>query len=198
MPLPPIMVSASARASARPSNRSRAMARDKTEAALAPSAWMTRPRMSRGRVSAKAHRMLPAEKLQSPARTSHLRPNRSERAARSWPKAKAMKKLLSVSPSSWAGHRDHLQSGNAGRMMLVASAASAASPASRAGAFPSTGFRRMGLRSSRSGIEAAVAPSTPTGESAVIGPVHRERRGQIISSPHQPPLAGSVATACRR
>ena len=89
-----------------------AMARDKTEAALAPSAWMTAAEDEQGQVPAKAHRMLPAEKMQSPARTSHLRPNRSERGpARSWPKAKAMKKLLSVSPSSWADTPRSIQPG---------------------------------------------------------------------------------------
>src|SRR5205823_13778253 len=66
------------RASSSPSNRSRAMARDRTEAAQAPSAWMTRPRTRKDKVSAKAQRTLPATKTARPPSTSHLRPKRSE------------------------------------------------------------------------------------------------------------------------
>ena len=119
--------------SASPSNRSRAMARDRTEAAQAPSAWMTRPRIRKDKVSAKAQRTLPAAKTARPPAPaicgrSGRRAVRPE-AARD---AKATKKLLNSRPSSWRGNASSAPiRGKAGRMMLVASAPSAARPASR-------------------------------------------------------------------
>ena len=48
------MISAIARASAAPENMSRAMARDSTEVAQAPAAWITRPVEQVGQVGGKA------------------------------------------------------------------------------------------------------------------------------------------------
>src|SRR3954453_12340918 len=94
---------------------------------------MTRPRIRKDKGSAKAQSTLPAAKTARPPSTSHLRPKRSESGpARSCPNAKATKKLLNVRPSSWEETpRLAPICGKAGRMMFVASAPSAASPASR-------------------------------------------------------------------
>ena len=107
------------------------MARDSTEVAHTPSACTTRPPMSCGKVVASAQIALPATKMARPDNTSHLRPNRSDSGpTKSWPTAKATKKLLSVAlRSSTDVPRSAAMSGKAGRMMLVASAPSAARPA---------------------------------------------------------------------
>ena len=68
------MISAIARASAAPENMSRAMARDSTEVAQAPAAWITRPIRRLGRSVASAHQMLPAKKTAKPIKTGQRRP----------------------------------------------------------------------------------------------------------------------------
>ena len=55
-----------ARASAAPENMSRAMARDSTEVAQAPAAWMTRPVRRPGRSVARPHQTLPAKNTANP------------------------------------------------------------------------------------------------------------------------------------
>ena len=54
-------------ASAAPLNRSRAMARDSTDVAQAPAAWMTRPIRRLGRSLARPHQMLPARNTANPS-----------------------------------------------------------------------------------------------------------------------------------
>src|SRR5205085_12608548 len=90
-----------------------------------------KPGRIRRRRRHKAH--CPRQRLQGPPSTSDLRPKRSESGpTRSCPNAKATKKLLNVRPSSWEETpRLAPIRGKAGRMMLVASAPSADSPASR-------------------------------------------------------------------
>jgi hypothetical protein len=68
------MISAIARASAAPENRSRAIARDSTEVAQAPAAWITRPTKRLGRSVARPHQMLPAKKTAKPTNTGQRRP----------------------------------------------------------------------------------------------------------------------------
>ena len=54
--------SGSARANAAPENMSRAIARDSTDVAQAPAAWMIRPIKRLVRSAASAHQTLPAKK----------------------------------------------------------------------------------------------------------------------------------------
>jgi len=68
------MISAIARASAAPVNKSRAIARDSTEVAQAPTAWTTRPASSPGRSVARPHHTLPAKKTAKPIKTGQRRP----------------------------------------------------------------------------------------------------------------------------
>ena len=68
------MISAIARASAAPENMSRAIARDSTEVAQAPAAWITRPISRLGRSVARPHQMLPAKKTAKPISTGQRRP----------------------------------------------------------------------------------------------------------------------------
>ena len=85
---------------------------------------------------------LPATKMARPDNTSHLRPNRSDSGpTKSWPTAKATKKLLKVSASSRGETpRSTPICGKAGRMMLVANDPSAASPASISSNSPERDF----------------------------------------------------------
>ena len=69
-----IMISAIARPSAAPLNRSRAMARESTDVEQAPAAWMTRPVSRPGRLSARPHQMLPARNTAKPVSTGQRRP----------------------------------------------------------------------------------------------------------------------------
>ncbi|MNP20481.1 hypothetical protein D3C76_1130530 [compost metagenome] len=69
-----IIVSDRARASVSPSNRSRAMARDSTEAAHTPSAWTTRPAISTSRVVARPAMTVPTTNTERPPSTSFCRP----------------------------------------------------------------------------------------------------------------------------
>src|SRR5689334_14058029 len=90
-----IMINAMARASAAPENMSRAMARDSTEVAQAPAAWITRPRSSPGKSVAIAHQALPAKKTAKPIKTGQRRPNRSEIGpTTSWPRANTARKTV--------------------------------------------------------------------------------------------------------
>ena len=50
------------------------MARDSTEVAQAPAAWMTRPVSRPGKSLAKAHQMLPARNTAKPVSTGQRRP----------------------------------------------------------------------------------------------------------------------------
>jgi hypothetical protein len=68
------MISAIARASAAPENISRAIARDSTDVAQAPAAWITRPTKRLGRSLARAHQMLSAKKTAKPVSTGQRRP----------------------------------------------------------------------------------------------------------------------------
>ena len=69
-----IMISAIARASAAPENRSRAIARASTEVAQAPAAWMTRPISRLGRSWASPHQRLPARNTAKPVKTGQRLP----------------------------------------------------------------------------------------------------------------------------
>ena len=68
------MISAIARANAAPENMSRAIARDSTDVAQAPAAWMTRPIRRLGRSVASAHQTLPAKNTANPISTGQRRP----------------------------------------------------------------------------------------------------------------------------
>ena len=68
------MISAIARANAAPENMSRAIARDSTDVAQAPAAWITRPIKRLIRSVASAHQTLPAQKTANPIRTGPRRP----------------------------------------------------------------------------------------------------------------------------
>ena len=68
------MISAIARASAAPENMSRAIARDSTEVAQAPAAWITRPIRRLGRSVARPHQTLPAKNTAKPISTGQRRP----------------------------------------------------------------------------------------------------------------------------
>src|SRR3982750_4562152 len=90
-----IMINAMARANAAPENMSRAMARDSTEVAQAPAAWITRPTSSPGRSVASAHQTLPAKNTANPTTTGKRRPKRSEIGpTTSWPKANMARKTV--------------------------------------------------------------------------------------------------------
>ncbi len=110
------------------------MARASTDAAHAPSACTARPAISTGSDGAKAQIRLPATNTASPPSTSGARPMASDSGpTNSCPTANTMKKTLSVQDSACAGTPNASAiAGNAGSMMLVASAPSAASPASSA------------------------------------------------------------------
>src|SRR5262245_26680132 len=90
-----IMINAIARASAAPENMSRAMARDSTDVAQAPAAWITRPVSSPGKSVATAHHALPAKNTANPTRTGQRLPNRSEIGpTTSWPRANTARKTV--------------------------------------------------------------------------------------------------------
>src|SRR2546427_12261744 len=73
-----IMISAIARANAAPENMSRAIARDSTDVAQAPAAWMTRPTKRLVRAAASAHQTLPGKKKAYQNTTGHRRTQRTE------------------------------------------------------------------------------------------------------------------------
>ena len=136
------MINDSARANASPSNRSRAIASDNADVAHTPIACTMRPTTSCVRSSANAQTTLPSTKSTNPLTTNHLRPKRSDKGpTKSWPTAKATKKLASVALKSLTEVcSSPAISGNAGRMMLVANEPSAARPASRSNNCPVSCF----------------------------------------------------------
>ena len=128
------MISAIARPSAAPENMSRAIARDSTEVAQAPAAWMTRPVSSPGKSVASAHQMLPAKNTAKPASTGQRRPNRSEIGpTTSWPTANTARKTVIADVTAAVDtFSETAICGSDGNRMLVASVPVAASKASTA------------------------------------------------------------------
>src|SRR3954467_1713270 len=126
-----IMMSAIARASAAPENMSRAMARDSTEVAQAPAAWITRPTSNPGKSVASAHHALPAKNTANPIRTGHRRPNRSEIGpTASWPTANTARKTVMADVTAGVDTFSATAiCGSEGSRMLVASVPVAASEA---------------------------------------------------------------------
>src|SRR4249920_198326 len=126
-----IMISAIARASAAPEYMSRAIARDSTEVAQAPVAWITRPTSSPGRSVATAHHALPAKNTANPTRTGQRRPNRSEIGpTRSWPSANTARKTVIAEVTAGVDTFSATAiCGSEGSRMLVASVPVAASNA---------------------------------------------------------------------
>src|SRR5215470_9204372 len=126
-----IMISAIARASAAPENMSRAMARDSTEVAQAPVAWITRPVSSPGKSVATAHHALPAKNTANPAWTGQRRPKRSEIGpTTSWPRANTARKTVIADVTAGVDTFSATAiCGSEGSRMLVASVPVAANEA---------------------------------------------------------------------
>src|ERR1700704_5419870 len=125
------MISAMARASAAPENRSRAIARDSTEVAQAPAAWTTRPVRRLGRSVARPHHALPTKNTAKPISTGQRRPYRSEIGpTTSCPTANtARKTVMADVTAALDTFRDAAICGSDGSRILVASVPVAASAA---------------------------------------------------------------------
>ena len=123
------MISAIARASAAPENISRAIARDSTEVAQAPAAWMTRPISRSGKSVASPHQTLPAKNTAKPASTGQRRPKRSEIGpTTSWPTANTARKIVMAEvTAAVVTFSETAICGSEGSRMLVASVPVAAS-----------------------------------------------------------------------
>src|ERR1700704_5066025 len=125
------MISAMARASAAPENMSRAIARDSTEVAQAPAAWITRPTSRPGKSVASAHQTLPAKNNANPTKTGQRRPKRSEIGpTTSWPRANTARNTVMADVTAGVDTCSAAAiGGREGSRMLVASVPVAASEA---------------------------------------------------------------------
>jgi hypothetical protein len=116
-----IVIDAIVVASAWPSNRSRAMARDSTATAHAPEAWIDRPIKRPNRSPANAHHIVPNTKIQSAVRTGMCRPSRSDNGPTiNCPTAKIARKTVMVDVTAALDtRRSAAIVGNEGRKMFV-------------------------------------------------------------------------------
>ena len=110
------------------------MARDSTEVAQAPAAWITRPVRRLGRSVARPHQTLPAKNTAKPASTGQRRPKRSEIGpTTSWPTANTARKMVMADvTAALVTFSEAAICGSDGNRILVASVPVAARPASTA------------------------------------------------------------------
>ena len=118
-----VMTMDSARVRAGPSYRSRAIARDSTDAPAAPIACTPRPRFRSGRLDDIAQIIVPRTNSRTAACSTGARPQRSDSGpTTSCPAANTIRKLLSVmARSRGSTPKSSAIAGNAGNIMLVAS-----------------------------------------------------------------------------